>query len=76
MKYLFLVVFIFCLQHKAFSQKLLAGNSISFLSPSGNFGAGYDGGFGVGFNAELGIIKQLGLTGELGWSHWNGTSDH
>ena len=70
------VVTILLCSHQAFSQKLLAGNSISVLSPSGNFGERYDGGFGVGFNAELGIIKQLGLTGEFGWSHWNGTSNY
>ena len=76
MKYLFLTAFIFCLQHQAFSQKLLAGNSISYLKAAGDFGDSYHTGFGVNFNGELNLFGQLGITGELGWNHWNADNNN
>jgi len=76
MNYLFLIIAVLLISHSGFSQRILAGNSISYLAGAGDFGDAYDTGFGICFNTELKIIGQLGLTGEFGWNHWSGNSDY
>ena len=75
MRQLYLITLFLSTSQSAFSQ-LLVGNSASFLVGSGDHGDLYDTGFGVGFNAELDIIGQLGLTGEFAWNRWTANSDY
>ncbi len=70
-----LIAIALLISYSGFSQRILAGNSISYLAGAGNFGEAYDTGFGINFNAEIKIIGQLGLTGEFGWNRWSGNSD-
>ena len=70
-----LVAIFILLSHSAFSQ-FLFGNSASFLAGTGDFGERYDAGFGVGFNGELKLIGQLGITGEFAWNRWTANGDN
>jgi len=72
---LFLIIVALSISHSGFSQRILAGNSVSYLNGSGNFGEMYDAGFGISFNTELKIVGQFAVTGEFGWNHWKGNSD-
>ena len=69
-----MIVVLLLFSHTAYSQ-FLFGNSASFLTGTGNFGDGYDTGFGVGFNGELKLIGQLGITGEFAWNRWTTNGD-
>ena len=74
MKQFFLITLFLLISHSAFSQ-LLIGNSASFLSGFGDHGDMYDNGFGLGVNADLKIMGQLGLTGEFAWNRWSPSSN-
>jgi len=56
----------------AISQKVIFGNSFSYLNPSRGFEKSHNEGFGIKLNAELEITGPLSLTAECGWNKWSG----
>jgi hypothetical protein len=69
----FCMLLLACLQpSNVFSQRLIFGNSFSYLNPSKDFEIYNNEGFGIKINAELEVTGPLSLTGELGWNRWSG----
>lgn len=56
------------------AQKLIYGNSISLMAPTGDFGDVYKGGFGINANFEASFSK-IGVLGEFGYSTFAGDDD-
>ncbi|HEY4652915.1 MAG TPA: hypothetical protein VIH22_00305 [Cyclobacteriaceae bacterium] len=65
---LFLALFL--ISTTGFSQRLLFGNSVSFLNPIQDMGRYYQSGFGLKVNMEYEIPGTLAFVGEVGWNRW------
>jgi len=57
---------------KAFSQRIIFGNSFSYLNPSKDFEKNNNEGFGIKVNGEIELTGPLALTAECGYNKWSG----
>jgi hypothetical protein len=71
-KIVFLLSVLTCLAQTSVAQRIVYGNSFTFLNPVKEFEKTHTNGYGIKFNAELEVPGPLSFTAEVGWNKWMG----
>jgi hypothetical protein len=71
MKRAFLFILFTGISAAGFTQRLIYGNSVSFLNPVHDLGKLYGSGYAFKANLELRTAGPLSVSAEIGWNKWS-----